>query len=178
MIHPSVRCSRRHKLKFCNAVKIGVKHRNGWCIFIERAHLAQRKFGKKGPMKSRVFAMSFAAICLAPLAACSSSSTSSSSSSATGERGDNDITAQGGCPLHGAISLNSAYPLSALPTGSCSVAGTCDVNINPCCDPREASDVDEYECECKDGHWQCVDKLPGEGTCQNTCTDAGPDSST
>ena len=111
------------------------------------------------PFLSRAGALAVLCLC-----ACSSSSSS--------VRGDNDITAAGTCPTHGAQSVNEGYPPSALPTGACNIEGSCNISINiaTCC-AVDQSPVDEFHCECSDGAWHCVDQYPGGGAC--VCVDAG-----
>lgn len=74
--------------------------------------------------------------------------------------------------------IRNHYPLSALPSGSCSGEQACKIDGEVICDcPLEQGAVSEYLCRCTMGQWQCSNVVQGGAVCINECksSDAGGD---
>jgi hypothetical protein len=102
------------------------------------------------------------------IAACSASGNNASSSDGT------DAAVLGECPPPVAlmpVSGHNIWPNSAVPRGSCEGTSSCQILIDPCCQPVAGADpVDHYTCACQDSAWLCT-VVRGTSICANL--DAG-----
>jgi hypothetical protein len=106
------------------------------------------------------------------IVACSASGTTASSSDGA------DAAVLGECAPPVAllpVSGKNVWPNSAVPRGSCAGTNTCQILVDPCCQPVAGEDpIDHYTCECQQGVWQCT-VVRGTSICANL--DAGDFSS-
>lgn len=85
-------------------------------------------------------------------------------------------TARCGVSISGTIPT-AAYPLEALPSGSCSVDGeTCSMGGSVTCHCGMQGPVNEYKCRCQSGQWSCKIVVQGSAGC--ACPPDGGDGGT
>lgn len=74
-------------------------------------------------------------------------------------------------PRCGASTAFDGFPrASALPTGACEGASTCDMPAVPTCGCTEdRGPVNGYRCTCESGTWRCVVVSQGGSICRDRC---------
>jgi hypothetical protein len=71
-----------------------------------------------------------------------------------------------GCTPQAAALADGYYPYSALPSGACEGAPSCQLGVrNTCPCPLDVGPLDDVWCDCVGGSWSCAVKFAGASAC-------------